>query len=185
MDDSQPIPLSAKPHTLGEELTAAQRNFPRVTFEQIAVQSRTCSVGLYGPWAARSGIAFLRIMFSFPKYYPELKPPTIEIERSSDVSARTRAFLLKSARELMRDHVHHRKPAAFESCLRFLLGDRSAALEAAKVDRFVDSDEEMREPTLGIRPDVLQNNVSVPLPRQAGACFTPEGLHSSLILLEA
>ncbi|PLW53643.1 hypothetical protein PCANC_04334 [Puccinia coronata f. sp. avenae] len=175
MDDCQPIPLSAKPHTLGEELTAAQRNFPRVTFEQIAVQSRTCSVGLYGPWAARSGIAFLRIMFSFPKYYPELKPPTIEIERSSDVSARTRAFLLKSARELMRDHVHHRKPAAFESCLRFLLGDRSAALEAAKVDRFVDSDEEMREPTLGIRPDVLQNNVSVPLPRQAGACFTPEG----------
>ncbi|KAI9625264.1 hypothetical protein KEM48_008499 [Puccinia striiformis f. sp. tritici PST-130] len=126
-------------------------------------------------WAARGGIAFLRIMFSFPKSYPELKPPSIEIERSSDVSARTRAFLLKSARELMRDHVHNCKPAAFESCLRFLLGDRSTALEAAKVERFVDSDEEMREPTPGMRPDVLQNNVSVPSPRQAGACFTPEG----------
>ncbi|OAV96335.1 hypothetical protein PTTG_00659 [Puccinia triticina 1-1 BBBD Race 1] len=173
--DSQPTPMSAGPQTLGEELTAAQRNFPRITFEQIAVQSRTCSVGLYGPWAARGGIAFLRIMFSFPRHYPELKPPSIEIERSSDVSARTRAFLLKSARELMRDHVHSRKPAAFESCLRFLLGDRSAALEAAKVDRFVDSDEEMREPTPGMRPDVLQNNVSVPSPRQAGACFTAEG----------
>ncbi|KAA1138936.1 hypothetical protein PGTUg99_030243 [Puccinia graminis f. sp. tritici] len=175
VDDSQPTPHYTEPQTLGEELTAAQRNFPRITFEQIAVQSRTCSVGLYGPWAARGGIAFLRIMFSFPKYYPELKPPSIEIERSSDVSARTRAFLLKSARELMRDHVHNCKPAAFESCLRFLLGDRSAALEAAKVDRFVDSDEEMREPTPGMRPDVLQNNVSVPSPRQAGACFTSEG----------
>jgi len=175
VDDSQPISLSSNPQTLGEELTAAQRNFPRITFEQIAVQSRTCSVGLYGPWAARGGIAFLRIMFSFPKFYPELMPPTIEIERSPDVSARTRAFLLKSARELMHDHVHHRKPAAFESCLKFLLGDRSAALEAAKVDRFVDSDEEMREPTPGMRPDVLQNNVSVPSPRQAGACFTAEG----------
>ncbi|KAH9460640.1 hypothetical protein MJO28_003656 [Puccinia striiformis f. sp. tritici] len=172
VNDSQPAP---GPQTLGEELTSAQRNFPRITFEQIAVQSRTCSVGLYGPWAARGGIAFLRIMFSFPKSYPELKPPSIEIERSSDVSARTRAFLLKSARELMRDHVHNCKPAAFESCLRFLLGDRSTALEAAKVERFVDSDEEMREPTPGMRPDVLQNNVSVPSPRQAGACFTPEG----------
>ncbi|KAA1134739.1 hypothetical protein PGTUg99_012186 [Puccinia graminis f. sp. tritici] len=116
VDDSQPTPHYTEPQTLGKELTAAQRNFPQITFEQIAVQSRTCSVGLYGPWAARGGIAFLRIMFSFPKYYPELKPPSIEIERSSDVSARTRAFLLKSARELMRDHVHNCKLAAFESC---------------------------------------------------------------------
>lgn len=172
--DGQSIPPSVESLTLGEELTAAQRNFPRVIFEQIIVQGRTCSVGFYGPWAACGGIAFLRAMFSFPKSYPELKPPSIEIERSSDVSARTRAFLLKSARELMRDHVQNRKPAIFESCLRFLLGDRSV-LEAGKVDRFVDSDEEIRDPVAGMRPDVLQNNVSVPSPRQAGASFTPQG----------
>ncbi|KAA1095957.1 hypothetical protein PGTUg99_036052 [Puccinia graminis f. sp. tritici] len=57
------------------------------------------------------------------------------------------------------DHVHNCKPAAFESCLRFLLGDRSAALKAAKVDRFVDSDEEMREPkTLGYIACVMELN---------------------------
>ncbi|KAH9812216.1 hypothetical protein DFH28DRAFT_979145 [Melampsora americana] len=160
--------------TLGEELTSAQRNLPRVTFEQLTVQARTCSVGLYGPWAAREGIAFIRATFTFPKAYPQLKPPSIEIERSSDVSARTRAYLLKSARELMQDRVRKQEPGALEICLRFLLGDRSL-METEKVERYVDSDEEMRDPEIGMRPDILQNNTNVPPPRRGGIWFNSYG----------
>ncbi|EGG06630.1 uncharacterized protein MELLADRAFT_86473 [Melampsora larici-populina 98AG31] len=156
--------------TLGEELTSAQRNLPRVTFEQLTVQARTCSVGLYGPWAAREGIAFVRATFTFPKAYPQLKPPSIEIERSSDVSARTRAYLLKSARELMQERVRKQEPGALEICLKFLLGDRSL-METEKVERYVDSDEEMRDPEVGMRPDILQNNTNVPPPRRGGVWF--------------
>ncbi|KAG0148717.1 hypothetical protein CROQUDRAFT_75131 [Cronartium quercuum f. sp. fusiforme G11] len=167
-DSRKPTP------TLGEELTAAQRNLPRVTFEQLTVQARKCSVGLYGPWAAREGIAFIRATFTFPKSYPELKPPSIEIGRSSDVSARTRAYLLKSARELMQDYVKRQEPGSLEACLKFLLGDRSL-IETEKTDRYVDSDEEMRDPEIGMRPDILQNNTNVPTPRLGKAFFSPHG----------
>lgn len=177
-DDVPPDACHQPPLTLGEELTAAQRNLPRVTFEQLTVQARKCSVGLYGPWAVREGIAFIRANFTFPKTYPHLKPPSIEIERSSDVTARTRAYLLKSVRELMQEYVRKREPGSLEACLKFLLGDRSL-IETEKVERYVDSEEEMRDIVIGIRPDILQNNVNVPSPRQGGVCFSPRGEYPS------
>ncbi|CAH7674589.1 hypothetical protein PPACK8108_LOCUS9490 [Phakopsora pachyrhizi] len=163
---------STVPLKLGEELTAVQRNFPRVTFEQVSVQARTCTVCFRGPWAARGEIAFVRATFTFPKFYPELKPPSIEIERSPDFSAKTRAYLLKSARELMQDQVQIKKSGVLDVCLRFLLGDKFVL---RKAERFADSDEEIRDADGGTRFDLWQNDINIPAQRKAGLCFSPYG----------
>lgn len=171
------------PQNLGEELRSAARTFSRVVFETIAVQARTCSVGLYGPWAAKRGVAFLRATFTFPKAYPARKPPTIEIERSADVTARTRAGLLKAAREIMLKHAAEGSPS-FEACLQFLLGEKAESgkkVGAAGIEGSSDSEDEEEIPSR-IDPAILRNNVNVPLPARGGACFGPQGLSRRKLL---
>ncbi|KAF9442618.1 hypothetical protein P691DRAFT_789193 [Macrolepiota fuliginosa MF-IS2] len=81
-------------------------------------ERQTCTLALHGPWGKRSSV-FIRIMFTFPREYPQSPHPAgtplVDIERSPLVSMKDRAFVLKRLR-FIREH----KRPCLEACLRFL-----------------------------------------------------------------
>lgn len=178
--------------TLGEEVTSVVRRFPRVNFEkvgylsslvpsrelnsrplhfpltQIHVAGRSCTVSLYSP-------LFIRATFNFPRSYPATAPPTIELERSVDLTLKQRASILQGVRRLMALRAERGSPS-FEQALRFLSGDRS--VEHIEEE---EEDDDAEDGLQGLRPislgaDILRNNINVPPPRRGGACFGPSGM---------
>lgn len=124
---------------------------------------------------------FLRATFTFPKNYPASSPPTIEIERTADISPKSRAFLLQSTRKLMA-HRSHRGIPSFEQALRFLLGDRTdldvkpqAIDDEDDEDGGSDDGEGRAMGVGGLAAEILRNNINTPLPRRSGATFGPAG----------
>ncbi|GAA6036347.1 hypothetical protein JCM8097_001678 [Rhodosporidiobolus ruineniae] len=152
---------------LGEEVTSVVRRFPRVTFEKVHVAGRTCTVSLYSP-------LFLRATFTFPRAYPSSAPPTIELERSVEISLKQRAAILQGVRRLMALRAEKGLPS-LEHALRYLLGDRS--LDRVEQEEDDDEAEEALEGSTlaNVNADILRNNVNVPPPRRGGAVFGPSG----------
>ncbi|PWN47131.1 WD40 repeat-like protein [Violaceomyces palustris] len=105
---------------LGEEIVALSRKFPRIIFEKVEVTQRSCTLSLYGPWANREP-AFLRVNFEFPATYPHT-PARYELERSANVSLKTRAYLLRNLKALVEGRARHGL-ACMEVCARFLIGE--------------------------------------------------------------
>ncbi|GAA5984809.1 hypothetical protein JCM10908_003515 [Rhodotorula pacifica] len=154
--------------TLGEEVTSVVRRFPRVNFEKVHVAGRSCTVSLYSP-------LFIRATFTFPRTYPASSSPTIELERSIDLTLKQRAGILQGVRRLMLLRAERGLPS-FEQALRFLSGDRS--VEHIEEEEEEDDDAEEGLEGLGatsLGADLLRNNINVPPPRRGGACFGPRG----------
>lgn len=154
--------------TLGEEVTSVVRRFPRVNFEKIHVAGRSCTVSLYSP-------LFIRATFNFPRTYPATAPPTIELERSVDLTLKQRASILQGVRRLMALRAERGSPS-FEQALRFLSGDRSVE----HIEEEEEEDDDAEDGLQGLGPmslgaDILRNNINVPPPRRGGACFGPSG----------
>ncbi|GAA5838036.1 hypothetical protein JCM11251_006830 [Rhodosporidiobolus azoricus] len=152
---------------LGEEITSVVRRFPRVTFEKVHVAGRTCTVSLYSP-------LFIRATFIFPRNYPSTSPPTIELERSIEISLKQRAAILQGVRRLMSLRAEKSLPS-LEQALRYLLGDRS--LDKADEEDDDDAEEALDDAMANPAAEILRNNanVLVPPPRRGGATFGPSG----------
>lgn len=134
---------------------------------QVHIAGRTCTVSLYSPM-------FLRATFTFPKHYPLSAAPSIDLERNTDISLKSRAFLLQSLRKLMASRTQRSLPS-FELALRFLLGDRSDLDNKPIPFEEDDDDEGDLAASAGVASEILRNNVNVPPPRRGGATFGPHG----------
>ncbi|EPQ26720.1 uncharacterized protein PFL1_05699 [Pseudozyma flocculosa PF-1] len=159
---------------LGDEIVALSRKLPRILFEKAEVAQRTCTLSMYGPWADREP-AFLRITIVFPRAYPRL-PPSFDLERSANITLKTRAYLLRGLSRLAKQSAQLERPC-IELCCRFLLGEPvklldgddgeggNASHRALSVGSITDSEDDMGP----VRP-----RMKMPA-RRMGASFGPHG----------
>ncbi|EJT99661.1 hypothetical protein DACRYDRAFT_117853 [Dacryopinax primogenitus] len=166
-----------RPSDIAQEMAAVAQTFsPRVKFEKIDVTARTCTISLHGPWL-ESDPVFLRVAFTFPSNYPRSSSlsstPHIELEKTSTLPLRTRAYLLRHLRELRMQ----RRPC-LGACVRFLLGMPDMDGRFGTVDLF-DDDEESDDEDRGRQSarEVMARkfNLNVPTARRGGATFGPNG----------
>ncbi|KZT54266.1 hypothetical protein CALCODRAFT_473689 [Calocera cornea HHB12733] len=170
-------PLDDRPSDIAQEMANVAQTFsPRVKFEKIDVTARTCTISLHGPWL-ESDQVFLRATFTFPSNYPRSNStsatPHIELEKTSTLPLRTRAYLLRHLRELR----VQRRPC-LEACVRFLLGMPDVNGRFNGADPFDDddeSDDEDRGRQSAREAMARKFNINVPTARRGGATFGPNG----------
>ncbi|KZO90649.1 hypothetical protein CALVIDRAFT_506605 [Calocera viscosa TUFC12733] len=170
-------PQDERPSDIAQEMAnVAQTYSPRVKFERIDVTARTCTISLHGPWLESDSV-FLRATFTFPSNYPRSNTlsstPHIELEKTSSLPLRTRAYLLRHLRELRMQ----RRPC-LEPCVRFLLGMPDTDGRFNGADPFDDddeSDDEERGRQSAREAMARKFNMNVPTARRGGATFGPNG----------
>jgi hypothetical protein len=139
---------------------------------------------LYGPWG-ESTQAFVRITFEFPKDYLKSSSPSsmpsIDLERSTQIPLKTRAFLLRNLRS-----IRDRRRPCVEACLHFLLGwpDKDGFVFSGPMHLDSDSSDEDEE-LAKERTErdaalvVFRNNQNTPRPRSCQGVFGPNGTGQS------
>ena len=136
-----------------------------------------CTVSLNGPWGETQSV-FIRITFHFPPEYPRSSAraavPTIELEKSPEVSLKDRAYILRRLRKIRLNT----RPC-LSACLRFLLGmpdmhGRMLGLRGADSDSD-SSDEGQRQSRSGVVSHLTSHANGVPMPRRCQGVFGPNG----------
>jgi hypothetical protein len=104
---------------------------------------------------------FIRCSFSIPKGYPT-NPPALVIEKSTSLSLKDRAYLLRNLRNILRSRAKIGKPS-LEQALKFLLGE---VTDVEAVEREETSDEEEEDgdktgatpanPLIATQPEALR-----------------------------
>ncbi|KAN0061898.1 hypothetical protein ACQY0O_005892 [Thecaphora frezii] len=160
---------------LGDEIVALNRKLPRILFEMVEVSQRTCTLSMYGPWADRES-AFLRVTIIVPTSYPR-SPPTFNLERSANITLKTRAYLLRGLTRLAAQAAEMQRPC-IELCCRFLLGEPvdlldgdegeagNASHKATSTGSLTDSEDELAPSP--------RTRIKMPA-RWMGASFGPNG----------
>ncbi|SJX64930.1 related to MTC5-subunit of the SEA complex [Sporisorium reilianum f. sp. reilianum] len=105
---------------LGDEIIRINRKLPRIVFEKVELTRRMCVLTMYGPWADHEP-AFLRIKIRFPAAYPR-RAPHFDLEKSANISIKTRAYLLRGLSRLSTKSANAARPC-LEICARFLIGE--------------------------------------------------------------
>ncbi|SPO29765.1 related to MTC5 - subunit of the SEA complex [Ustilago trichophora] len=111
---------------LGDEIIGINRKLPRIVFEKVELTGRMCVLTMYGPWADHEP-AFLRIKIKFPVSYPR-RPPHFDLEKSANISLKTRAYLLRGLSRLSNKATTAGRPC-LEICARFLIGEPIKSLD--------------------------------------------------------
>lgn len=111
---------------LGDEIIGINRKLPRIVFEKVELTGRMCVLTMYGPWADHEP-AFLRIKIKFPSSYPH-RPPHFDLEKSANISLKTRAYLLRGLTRLSTKAARAGSPC-IEICARFLTGEPIKSLD--------------------------------------------------------
>ena len=111
---------------LGDEIIGINRKLPRIVFEKVELTGRMCVLTMYGPWADHEP-AFLRIKIKFPASYPR-RPPNFDLEKSANISLKTRAYLLRGLARLSNRAAKAGRPC-LEICARFLIGEPIKSLD--------------------------------------------------------
>lgn len=111
---------------LGDEIIGINRKLPRIVFEKVELTRRMCVLTMYGPWADHEP-AFLRIKIKFPTSYPR-RPPNFDLEKSANISLKTRSYLLRGLTRLSIKAARAGRPS-LEICARFLTGEPIKALD--------------------------------------------------------
>ncbi|TFY55210.1 hypothetical protein EVG20_g9404, partial [Dentipellis fragilis] len=141
-------------------------------------KKRTFTLGLHGPWGESSSV-FIRITFTFPKDYPQaMHPggtPIIDLEHTSLISMRNRAFILRRLRAIR----ENRRPC-LEACLRFLIFGNEDEHERMPVRMGFESSSEEDDDSVirkGRSTDVviLHNDKNIAEPRTSQGVFGPNG----------
>lgn len=136
-----------------------------------------CTVSLNGPWGETQSV-FIRITFHFPPEYPRSLArsaiPTIELEKSPEISLKDRAYILRRLRKI---RLNTRPCLA--ACLRFLLGmpdfnGRMLGPRGADSDSD-SSDEGQRQSRSAIVSHLSSHAEKVPMPRRCQGVFGPNG----------
>ena len=122
---------------LGDEIIGINRKLPRIVFERVELTRRMCVLTMYGPWADHEP-AFLRIKIKFPASYPR-RPPLFDLEKSANISIKTRAYLLRGLSRLSTKSAKAGRPC-LEVCARFLIGEPIKLLD--DVDHHEDGEDE-------------------------------------------
>ena len=126
--------------SLGTELSQVGQKFSNVEFEYVNVAKRKCTISLSGPWGTDDEIAFIQLHLVFPDEYPESKPPLFELEETSGVSSNRRENMTRVLERIGALYARRGRPC-MESCLRYLVGEKSANARW-RVPREGDSDAE-------------------------------------------
>ena len=111
--------------SLGTELSQVGQKFPNVEFESVNVAKRKCTISLSGPWGMDDEIAFIRLCLVFPDEYPKSKPPLFELQETAGVSSNRRTDMTRFLGRIGELHARRGRPC-MESCLRYLVGEKSA-----------------------------------------------------------
>ncbi|TKY88794.1 hypothetical protein EX895_002425 [Sporisorium graminicola] len=127
------------PQRLGDEIIGINRKLPRIVFEKVELTRRMCVLTMYGPWADHEP-AFLRIKIRFPSAYPR-RPPHFDLEKSANISLKTRAYLLRGLSRLSTKSAKAGR-ACLEVCARFLIGEPIKLLDDDGGYNHHDDDEE-------------------------------------------
>ncbi|KAL0958954.1 hypothetical protein HGRIS_014266 [Hohenbuehelia grisea] len=166
--------------SLLDEVTSVLKKLSayRVILDKYTDKTRTCTIGLDGPWGSTSSV-FMRVTFTFPKEYPQgLHPegtPTVEIERNRLIPMQNRESMIRRLRA-----IRERRRPCLEPCLRFLLTkeeDDGYAIRPLSIDTDTSSDDELpatRKPR-DITVSILRGSKNVAEPRTSQATFGPNG----------
>ncbi|KAJ1022242.1 hypothetical protein NDA13_005156 [Ustilago tritici] len=111
---------------LGDEIIGINRKLPRIVFEKVELTGRMCVLTMYGPWVDHEP-AFLRIKTKFPASYPHC-PPLFDLEKSANISLKTRSYLLRGLTRLSNKAAKAGRPC-LEICARFLIGEPIKSLD--------------------------------------------------------
>lgn len=122
---------------LGDEIIDINRKLPRIVFEKVELTGRMCVVTMYGPWADHEP-AFLRIKIKFPASYPN-RPLLFDLEKSANISLKTRAYLLRGLTRLSSKAAKAGRPC-LEICARFLIGEPIKSLDGDERHREEDDE---------------------------------------------
>ncbi|KAH8924409.1 hypothetical protein BT69DRAFT_1349489 [Atractiella rhizophila] len=150
---------------LGDEIRELGRLYPKCTFEKMSFHPAFFTLSLYTP-LAKGRLSFVRANFSIPATYPQRGQPTIEIEKSTDITPNDRAYLLKNLRKIVANKGSKRK-RSLRDCVEFLVGEERKKGTRKDWESESESDVEDRERAL--------RNVNVPLPARCGARFSRDG----------
>lgn len=114
-------------HNLQKEIIDVTKTAPQVSFEEVDIAKRSCTLSLYGPWANHGEPVYLRLALKFSKKYPR-KPPKFDLEHNASVFLKTRAFLLRSLTTIQ-DECTHLLQGCISPCASFLAGASSIELD--------------------------------------------------------
>lgn len=112
---------------LQEEVIDVSKQVPMATFEKLDIAKRSCTLSLYGPWAHKQELVFLRLSLRFTDEYPR-RVPKFELQHNASVALQTRAFLLRSLRTIM-DACATQAQGCMGPCARFLAGSATIELQ--------------------------------------------------------
>lgn len=126
---------------------------------------RVCTISLYRP-------EFMRATFTFPKSYPASAAPTVDIERSRDLTIKQRNTLLKQVRRFLAEQARLGQPS-FERALRMLMAPSETAPPDDEDEDVAAAEDKKRAKSMD--PELERNNKNSPPPARCGAIFTPTG----------
>ncbi|KAK7561711.1 WD repeat protein [Phyllosticta citricarpa] len=184
------------PDSLGDEITHVGSKYKKVKFEEVEIPKRTATVTLNGPWGENGDPVFMRISIRFPPNYPVSATPDCKIEKTTSFISPETEDRLESEIKALAEVYKNRKRGSLDAIISYLLGERGleesiswlseAGEGASSVDEESSSDEEDEvggdfsgTPAMEMSgTDILgpvNANANVPLPKQCGAIWAPDG----------
>lgn len=184
------------PDSLGDEITHVGSKYKKVKFEEVEIPKRTATVTLNGPWGENEDPVFMRISIRFPPDYPVSATPDCKIEKTTSFISPETEDRLESEIKALAEVYKNRKRGSLDAIISYLLGERGLEESiswlsetgegASSVDEESSSDEEDEvggdfsgTPAMEMSgTDILgpvNANANVPLPKQCGAIWAPDG----------
>lgn len=155
---------------LADEIRHVKVNFPRARFESqnLDFKKRQCAIYLRGPWGESSRMVRVRVLFRFPRGYPQKSGqagcPAFKLIEKPAIPPETHDSMRRKLQEICEEQ----RPA-LGACVSYLLGIDQR--QATSGDIVPDSDSES---------DVdLPNQKHLLDKRTCGMCWGPNGMSST------
>ncbi|TVY50967.1 putative RWD,RING finger and WD repeat-containing protein [Lachnellula cervina] len=186
------------PESLHDEIIRIHEQLPKITFDDVNMDTRTMVASMNGPWGENGNPIYTKVTVAFPDQYPESKAPTFTIGKTSLMSDEVYEKLKREVQQISAGSVARRR-GCLEATLCYLLGeinleasttflkdDTDDDLDALADESSSDDDDgdipagasAMMSQELDSSVDMLppiNRNANVPLPRFCGARFSATG----------
>uniref|UniRef100_A0A0L8FWQ2 RWD domain-containing protein n=1 Tax=Octopus bimaculoides TaxID=37653 RepID=A0A0L8FWQ2_OCTBM len=161
-----------QPQTLLQEFSLVNKDIPRVAFEKMDADSRTCTVSAVSKGHCAS------LVVTFPVSYPNNAAPTFQFTQRTTLQTSQKNVLLQALEDTSQQHVK-RNRSCLEPCLRQLTANLDKLTDVEH--QTPDNEDQFTLPTKSGAPIVPNfyyighQDSSVPFPRTSGARFCSAG----------
>lgn len=189
------------PESLHDEIIRIHEQLPKITFDDVNMDTRTVVASMDGPWGVDGAPIHITVTIVFPEQYPEAKTPVFTLGKSSLLHEDIYGKLKKEVQQIASGFVA-RKQGCLEATLCYLLGEVDLESSTTFYNDFPGLDDEDmladmsssddEDNSAPINTSIVMSqeldssaaesmltpsnrNANVPLPRLCGARFAADG----------